>query len=97
GLDQRGDVAGHVRDRVAAVRQPGREANVTAVEANHAEAAAGQLNAEPGSPAHQLRAQPCDEDDGRVGWVAESLIRKLDPASLRQRGSHGKRYQSSLA
>ena len=93
---QAGGVAGHVAHVVLACVEPaqgqlvqarhrgldrGGQAGIAVVEAHHVEAALGQHRAEARVPAQQLHAQSHDQEQGRVGRVAEGLVTERDPAA----------------
>src|SRR5207244_3090142 len=74
--------------RLRPVAQVGRFAHVTVVEADHEVTALHERAQEAVRPADQLAAEAGDEDKGRVGWVAERLVRKGQPVRLHALDAH---------
>ena len=66
-----------------------RASSVAIVEPNHAIAACGKRLTERHGPTDHLGSQPGDQEDGRIGVVAETLICEFDAVGIGE-GHDGK-------
>ena len=81
-VDGRGRVAGQERAEVGQTFELGRESAVTVVETDDEEAAVAQPVDELLRPGDQLRPQPHDQEDGRVGWIPLREVFDVDPVDV---------------
>ena len=76
------EAAGHeLPDLRGAAGEVGRVPGIAVVEAHHVEAPLHELGAEVRVPSHHLHAQPHDQEERRVGRVAEGLVAERDSAA----------------